>query len=160
MSFVETFDSFEDAQAELASRVEIAKQQIKDFQQIFLDGKSHYFLRLVAFCADVLLIVGHTIDVEENGKEMAAKYPEDWSPEETAGMWENLANGFAFTKCYSVAEPNGELGDTHIATMLEISKEDFELCQEHGFNLADVMGSGNPELLETITKWITDVHFQ
>lgn len=46
---------------------------------------------------------------------------------------EDPKDGFAFTKAYSECCPEGEMGDTHLATMVPISREGFELAMERGW---------------------------
>ena len=39
-------------------------------------------------------------------------------------------NGFRFGRAYSVIEPEGELGDTHVCDMIPITKEEFEQSKD------------------------------
>lgn len=53
---------------------------------------------------------------------------------------EEPTDGFAFGKCYSVAVPDGEWGDTHISVTVPISREEFELVRSRGWTeSADIM---------------------
>ena len=40
-------------------------------------------------------------------------------------MKEYYDNGFRFGRAYSVVEPEGELGDTHVCDMVPITEEEF-----------------------------------
>jgi hypothetical protein len=44
------------------------------------------------------------------------------------------ARGYRFGWCYSEAEPDGELGSTHVSSMLKkITKEEFEAAKVNGW---------------------------
>jgi hypothetical protein len=43
--------------------------------------------------------------------------------------------GYRFGYCYSVVEPEGELGSTHISVMTKITAEEFQAAKEHGWRI-------------------------
>jgi len=160
---IRSFDSFEDAQAAIAADVAAAKEQIKDFQRTLLDGKAHHFLKVYAYPTEVLLIVGTIPDIDEHHKEMLAKYGKDAEgieevEYETASMRDRLTDGFVFTNSFSVACPEGELGDQHVSTLLEITEAQFEQIKSLNFDLTEA--SQVPELHTLIGKWVKEVAFQ
>jgi hypothetical protein len=54
-------------------------------------------------------------------------------------MYDNsYKNGFRFGRAYSVIEPDGELGDTHVSEMTKITKEEFEAAKTLGWNLEKI----------------------
>jgi hypothetical protein len=48
-------------------------------------------------------------------------------------------NGFRFGRAYSVLEPNGELGDTHVSDMTKITKEEFESARSLGWDFEKIV---------------------
>jgi hypothetical protein len=48
---------------------------------------------------------------------------------------DTYARGYRYGKCYSVVEPEGEWGSTHISTMVKITKEQFEEAKEAGWDI-------------------------
>lgn len=158
---VESFDSFEDAQAAIEARVQAALEMIHDFQRPLQDGSKRYFVKLHAFGpGDVLLIAGWTYDVVEHSAMLAAKYPEDVpsASQQELEMRENLARGFALCQAFSAWEPDGETGDGHVATMLEITEAQYEVLREEGYDLARCLG--RPEVRPVIDQWVKQVHYQ
>jgi hypothetical protein len=59
---------------------------------------------------------------------------EEWEFEKATTL-DSYARGYRFGKAYSVIEPEGEWGSTHISVMLPISKEQFEAARERGWQL-------------------------
>lgn len=57
-------------------------------------------------------------------------------------QWEKEAakdsydNGFRFGRAYSVVVPEGELGETHVADMVKISKAQFDYAKQHDWSLS------------------------
>jgi hypothetical protein len=58
-------------------------------------------------------------------------------PEELAFELKHLESarrrGYMFSRCYSVACPDGELGVTHVSTMEPITREQFEAARARGW---------------------------
>lgn len=53
----------------------------------------------------------------------------------SAGLRERRERGFLFGRCYSVLEPEGEIGDTHVSQVMPISRETFEEFRANGWRV-------------------------
>lgn len=163
---IKAFDSFEEAQAFEQRQQERALQLIKPFQRALLDGKQHYWLRLVVYSPrdeQILLIAGWTYDLEKLEADLMARYGSDeQSRKEVAA--ENLERrsmlerGYALTKAHSEVEPDGEVGDTHAAVMLPITKKEFEAFQAVNFSLSAALADAT--LRPLVILWTERVGVQ
>lgn len=52
---------------------------------------------------------------------------------EITKLTDAYTRGFRYGRCYSVTEPDGELGFTHVSVMRKISGEQFEEAEERGW---------------------------
>jgi hypothetical protein len=129
MTFQE-FDSLDDAFEFMRKAEEQANASLHPCQQQITWGD--YWMRPY----DDLLIFGYINTREENiagevkaGADMAElEYT-------TRTLDSAHARGYRFGTAYSVIEPRGELGSTHVADMCPISKELFETAREQGWQL-------------------------
>lgn len=68
----------------------------------------------------------------------ASEGGDEADPEELQYTLETLADahrrGYRYGRAYSVIEPEGEWGSTHISTMVEITEEQFNQAQAHGWD--------------------------
>ena len=158
---IRSFGSFEEMQKELAADVTAAQARIQPFQRILADGKEHWFLRLVQFGVTPYLLVGRIFDADQLDADNRKKYPDaepDELDSELEQMLAGLARGFAFTEVFSTITPLGELGDTHIATMIEITKYQFDAIVGMDFDLIQTMDDS--DLAPLVLNWIDRVHYQ
>lgn len=81
------------------------------------DGDVYGLDNLPTQVANVVATEGLTIYV----RAIRSSFPEDWEGEEYA--WRD--NRSFLSRCYSVVEPEGEIGFTPLATVVEISEEEF-----------------------------------
>jgi len=158
---VEGFGSFEEMMRVIGERMDAAILRIKPEQWKLADGKEHWFLKLWSPGPqyEAILIAGHIPDLDEHRRDLIERYGDD---EETGyemrQMRDNLSRGLAFTRSYSVVEPDGEYGDHHISTLLEITREQFEALQAQGFSPVAIQQ--DPQLIELVRRWIVEVNFQ
>jgi hypothetical protein len=107
---VEFFDSLEEAQQRLRQAMEAADARVKMWQAAVKVGD--------CFIADGgeegLLVFGEVLE----------------------GYQEPHLQHYRFCRCYSVACPEGELGDVHISTILNwICRECFERLRQRGWQM-------------------------
>jgi hypothetical protein len=57
----------------------------------------------------------------------------------------SYGRGFRFGRAYSVIEPRGELGDTHVSVMVPITKEEFEQARAVDWQLEEIMKQDWPQ---------------
>lgn len=143
---IESFDSFEEMNRQLQERQEEAWKNTSEKQKILLDGKKHWFVYVDdTFSPQLVWIYGEIESTDERRKTrdegIASLDPNsDEYAEESEGyiyefeVYEDQLNrGFVFGRCYSVLEPTGELGSTHVSKVAQISKEVFEEARESGW---------------------------
>lgn len=98
-------------------------------------GYGDYFLRVINDLDGPLLIYGYIMTREEmvqSEKDCGAPAEEaEWTATRVDSSY---ARGFRYGWCYSVVEPDGELGFTHVTTMLsKISKMQFEYAKKRNW---------------------------
>jgi hypothetical protein len=146
MVHIEVFDNFEEMQKRMEEQLERAKSWIRPRQAAITYGD--YWMRVWDAYGDRILICGyiHTLD-EVESEERRIMEEDDESREEIEAemayerqvMSNSYANGFRFGRAYSVIEPSGELGDTHVSQMIPITKEEFEECKSLNWVFEEVM---------------------
>ena len=107
---VEFFDSLEEAQDRLREAMEAADGKVKPWQAVIGPGD--------CFIADGgeegLLVFGEVLE----------------------GYQEAHLRHYRFCRCYSVACPEGELGDVHVSTVLcRVSRAFFEAMRQAGWQM-------------------------
>jgi hypothetical protein len=145
----ESFDSMEEAQEAMAQAERIANALVTS-EQVAI-GYGDYWCS--AF--DDFLIWGRVSTLEELDAE-SARLSND--PEEVRGEHDVIvsahARGYRFGWCYSIVEPEGELGSTHISRMIPLDQRQFDKAKEHGWNVREVLGCPDCHY------WITQVLLQ
>jgi hypothetical protein len=117
----QVFDDVDEMFEAIGKGVDAAKARATPKQNAITYGD--YWVRVW----EDILIAGHITPQEElwaTEAELGASEEElEW---EMASMKANYDNGFRFGRAYSVIEPNGELGDTHVSEMVPITEEEFK----------------------------------
>jgi hypothetical protein len=52
---------------------------------------------------------------------------------EEAGLKDAYSRGYRYGRCFSVAEPEGEVGSTHVVTMRKITEAEFNEAKNRGW---------------------------
>lgn len=127
---VQSFDSWEEAQAAMRKAEEAANASLVEEQRRITWGD--YWCRPVPDLG--IFVFGQVMPLElVMQEEMAAgSDPEELAYTE-ASLREKHERGYMFGNAYSVMEPRGELGDTHRANMWPITEEEFEEVKQHGW---------------------------
>lgn len=130
---IEPFDNIEEFFEKQRKAEKAAIANIKDFQKAITYGD--YWMRYIPEYE--LMIFGYIIPPEElysspayASKEAQADIPYEKKMEQSA-----YERGYRFGRAYSVAEPDGELGSTHISTMAPLTKEEFETAKSVNWNM-------------------------
>lgn len=131
---VQSFDNFEDMMKAVNRGVERAKASATPRQNAITFGD--YWM---APRPDWdLVIFGYVMTEDELYSSSAYNGVDPEEIEyEKAAMAASYADGFRFGRAYSVACPEGELGDSHVCTMIQITKEQFERAKDNGWDLSD-----------------------
>ncbi len=104
---VEFFDSLEEAQARIEEAMRAADARVRPWQAVIEPGE--FF---VTVAEDGLVIFGQVLE----------------------GYADARLRHYRFCRCYSVACPEGELGDVHVSTIWRlISREEFESAHQAGW---------------------------
>jgi hypothetical protein len=104
---VEFFDSDEALARRLQQAMKAADAKVRPWQAAILPGQC-----FITVAEDDLLVFGTVLE----------------------GYTEERLQHYRFCRCYSVACPEGELGDVHVSTVLRlISREQFEAAQARGW---------------------------
>ena len=124
---VQVFDNIDDMFAAIEEGVVVAEKRATPKQWKIAYGD--YWMR----AHEDILIFGHIYTEDtlwSTERELGATEKELQEEKET--MDNSYARGFRFGKAWSIACPEGELGDTHICDMIPITKEEFD--QSKGLN--------------------------
>jgi len=138
------FDDVDEMFAAISRGVEAAKYRATPRQNSITYGD--YWLRVF----EDFLIFGHiTPEAELWATEAELGASEEELEWEMASMKANYDNGFRFGRAYSIVEPDGELGDTHVCDMVPITEEEFNQSKDLHWNLEDIRNLPwfNPMLL-------------
>lgn len=158
MTYIESYDSPEEAMEAVHKRVEEAKKLIRPSQRPLMDGKSHYWMRLYLLSEEgpMIIICGKTIDLRKHAEMLHQRYPEDCPSveDEYLNLKSNLDNGFITGYAYSEMEPDGEWGDTHVSTVMEINEELFNQFKAQEWRATTI------ETQDAALDWINEVHTQ
>lgn len=144
---VESFGSFEEMLDVMGARERAANDALTDTQRALRDDTTHdrHWLRLYPFHGDVLPIFGESWSLPHAMRRERAYYPDDIASDVFAlaeygsiveGLHDRRARGYLYGECFSVVEPDGELGDTHASQVLPISPEAFAEARDGGWDLA------------------------
>jgi len=110
---VESFDSLEAAQQRLREAMEAADARVRPWQAAVGVGDC-----FVTDCGgeEGFLIFGEVLK----------------------GYGEERLRHYRLCRCFSVACPEGEVGDVHVSTILAVvSREVFELARQHGWDVEE-----------------------
>lgn len=120
-----SFDNFEQMQEYMAKAEEEANNALHPVQIELRDDVEHtrYWCRPYAELG--ILIFGEAWSVSQ----IRAKEDAHITDRKT----EVRARGYLFGYAYSVVEPDGEVGDTHVANVFPISEAAFEEARAHGW---------------------------
>lgn len=142
---VESFDSLEAMYARMAEQEAAANAALSPDQGAMRDavGETVYWMRpyegmfIFGECPSLaaatvkersyypILDGARTAENAEEYDEAASEF--EYS---STNLAERRSRGYLFGTAYSVIEPDGELGDTHVANAWPISKEAFEQARE------------------------------
>lgn len=115
---VVTFESAEDIFTEIQKARAEADANTEEWQRGIIPG--HCFVRIVDCYGEPLAIYGEVIE---------SPYEEDRELYKEPHM-----AGYRLSRCFSSMCPEGELGDTHISTMIALlSREQFEKARAAGW---------------------------
>ena len=125
-----SFDSFDDMLAFMRESERQANARTTPAQRNI--GYGSYWVR----SWQGVMIFGYVPSMDEimdQERDLGASDAEiRWEVESLENAYER---GYRYGKCYSVIEPLGEWGSTHVSAMIEIPKEIFEAAQEAGWLL-------------------------
>lgn len=144
---IRSYDSLEAMWDDMSRAEEAAMRSLHPVQRELLGQREFYWIR--PYPEMQMFIFGHhnlddwialekslTPEDEMHGFEPWREQCED----------KNLVRGYKSGRCFSPIEPDGEIGDTHVATMWPISKEGFEQAREMGWQVSLTTGpqAGTP----------------
>ena len=132
----ESFDSVEDMFAAMQANEEAANATLAPEQQALTWGS--HFVNFIP--AQEIVVFGYCFTKEEAFQsEYDASPPEEreagWPQETVNHLASSLARGYLFGRCYSVIEPEGELGSTHKSQAWPIAPGLFQLAQRVGWRI-------------------------
>ena len=122
----QSFNTTEEMFAAIQRGVEQAQARTTPRQSEITYG-DHWMRLWDSGYGEAILIFGEIYTrkrLMDEERELGAE--EDEIREEMLMMDGSYARGFRFGRAYSVVEPDGELGDTHVSDMVPISQEEFD----------------------------------
>lgn len=130
-----SYDDFDEMFADMRRAEEVAIANILPFQREIVYGS--YWMRY--WPQGDLLIFGYVYTLEENWDSCinAGGDKEECAYERDHEL-DSYSRGYRFGRAYSVVEPTGELGSTHISEMIPITKEQFEEAKALNWSADDI----------------------
>lgn len=158
---VEQFESFDDMARVMGEREDSANASLLDIQQDLRDDTEHTRYWIRPFPQAGVIIFGETYSFRDLCDSVVKYVPDleanDESYDEMLDevVWEVRAStesrqrGYLFGRAYSMLEPEGELGSTHVASVAPISREAFEEARTAGWRVLVPQddNAGTPTLL-------------
>jgi hypothetical protein len=133
---IQFFDDIDDMFAALDKGVKKANDMTLPRQKLIQYGD--YWMRMW----EDLIIFGRISTTEElDAEERRLGATEEEIAYEHEAMDYSYSRGFRFGRAYSIVEPTGELGDTHISQMVPITKEEFEDAKRLNWDADAVIAS-------------------
>jgi hypothetical protein len=127
---MKAFDSFDDMVAWMHEQEALANAALTPEQREI--GYGDHWVRQY----DDILIFGYIPTFEEIEAQERALGAEDEEIQFELEMFiDSYGRGYRYGKCYSVVEPDGEWGSTHIVSMVKITKEQFDFARANNWEL-------------------------
>jgi hypothetical protein len=151
-----SYDTLEEALKDMGEAEDAANKRLLTAQRAMIDCKDDQYFVNIAVNMKELFIAGeawssdradreelaayHVNDVSELGDEERSEFNHSRKM-----MRDSRSRGYIFGRGYSVIEPDGELGSTHVANMWPISKAAFDEAREQKWqpDLLDITKSAN-----------------
>lgn len=125
MTHIETFGSFEDMQKYMSDQHEAAMGRINDHQRELL-GKTKFWWVSPRPDMDLTIFGEYDFDAwVENERRLWDDEDGPFEGHHARMKYNNLERGYKTGRAFSTWEPTGELGDTHVTMMWEISEQAF-----------------------------------
>lgn len=137
---VQAFDSFEEMQAAMSEAHDQWTALTTVTQTGLLLGQGFFWFQWIPEYE--LSAWGERWSVEKYAEYLQSRADQTDDPD-TKQEWldtiesdrEGLARGYVFSKAYSEACDYGELGDTHVSQMVEVSREAFEWARLYHWDI-------------------------
>lgn len=135
MIHFQAFDSFEEMQAAVAEQHAAAMAGMSEHQRTLLGRRKFYWVRPYAEM-DMFIFGEYDLDAWiANEKRLWDDEDGPFADHQASMEHGNLVRGYLSGRAYSVVEPDGELGDTHVSTVFEISEKAFEQARAIGWRI-------------------------
>jgi hypothetical protein len=151
---ITSYDTLEEAYADMANQEAAANERLLPEQRAMIDCTDEQYFVNVAVNIQELFIAGEAWSSDRADREELESYHvkdvSELDDEQRAEflysrrmMRDSRKRGYIFGRGYSVIEPNGELGSTHVANMWPIDKAAFDEAREQKWqpDLLDVTKS-------------------
>lgn len=135
MNTFKSYDSFEEMMADIDRSLRAADDAVKPWQSSLNEGD--YFLRLdgeIPIFGQIINPFQFYDDLRAKGKmNEELEQEEKW---ERANRAQPRLKNMRFSMCYSLYCIEGEMGDTHVASMhVKLTKEQFETAKAADWNV-------------------------
>lgn len=128
-----SFDSLESMQAYMAEQHEAAMASMGERQKELLPKRKFYWVRPYPQM-DMFIFGAYDLDDWIAREKSLASDEDPFRPGEQERIeYNNLVRGYKSGTAYSIVEPGGEIGDTHVSTMYEISEQAFNEAKADGW---------------------------
>ena len=138
------FDSWEDAQKAMQEAHDQWTRLTTDGQRVLLDGQAHWWFQWEPDYN--IAIWGERWSLEHYGEYLRGRAAEQTDPQRAQEWLDDIENdrvqlsrGYVFGKAYSVVEPTGELGSTHVSQMVEVPRETWELARSYNWQITAML---------------------
>lgn len=140
-----TYDSFEEAQADMAQAEAAANERVLPEQAAIADGT--YWFRVVDEGGPIA-IFGKVADEAEYRKGLEG-CDEEEIQSDLRHHRESRERGYVYGPCYSIICPDGEWGSTHVSEIWPLSAERMALAKAAGWTIEGCM----PWIRDAVIAW-------
>lgn len=142
----QAFDSFEEMQAEMSRQEAAAMADMGEHQRALLGRRKFHWVRPYAEM-DIFIFGAYDFDDwVANEKRLWDDEDGPFSEHQAQMERNNLERGYLSGRAYSTLEPDGELGDTHVSSVHEISEAAFEEARAIGWRISPEVRTTAPTL--------------
>ena len=142
---IESFNTLDEMMASLQRNEAAAMARLTPLQRVLLPLREFYWMRPAPQYECVIFGYYNLDDMIALEKSLTPEDEMDWHPGWVVSTTDkNLVRGYKSGRAYSVIEPDGELGDTHVSTMWPITKESFEQAKAMRWDVLGKVEMGTP----------------
>lgn len=149
----QSFDSFEDMQKFMKDNHDAAMAGMGAHQRALLGRRAFCWVRPYPQMR-IFIFGDYDVDRWIDNERTLGKAEGTWSEAEAREIEHRcLTRGYLSGTCYSPVEPTGEIGDTHVSQVYELSRPAFEQARQAGWVVDKTTFTTSPVLYAELAAY-------